>query len=153
MITGQNKQITLLQQSILHLNGLGIGDTSLYPEEFTRSIDEVSRLTNDLYHSVLQSDTPEREATICLALLQGYQASYVDYGDKQQHINNLLSRCWNILDRLPATPLKLHLLATCYIECADESLLDEAVKIIRCWKIDGLTETQRKAIATYNFFK
>lgn len=69
----------------------------------------------------------EEQAHVCLALLMGYNASFIDYGEKQQHIQEVLDRCWDLLDVLPASLLKLRLLTACYGEVFDEPLADEAV--------------------------
>lgn len=116
--------LTSLQRSIHRLDGLGRNGAPLYVEEYDRCSDEVARLTTELSLSALQGDTPEEEAAICLALLEGYQTSHACLGNTQQ-LNSLLARCYRILDMLPASPLKLRLLHACYVESGDESLCEE----------------------------
>jgi Protein of unknown function (DUF1141). len=76
----------------------------------------------------------------------GYSASFVDHGEKQKHIQEVLDRCWNILDNLPASLLKLRLLTTCYGEVFDEPLADEGRAIIASWDSTLLTVEQQEAI-------
>lgn len=63
----------------------------------------------------------------------GYSASFIDHGEKQQHVQEVLDRCWDILDVLPASLLKLRLLTACYGEVFDEPLADEGRAIIDSW--------------------
>lgn len=121
----KNPLLTSLQHSIHRLDGLGRNGAPFYVEEYARCSDEVSRLTNELYLSSLQGDTPEEEAAICLALLEGYRASHACLGDTHRRADSLLARSYRILDMLPASSLKLRLLHACYAESGDESLCEE----------------------------
>ncbi|MCE8550387.1 UpxZ family transcription anti-terminator antagonist, partial [Bacteroides fragilis] len=78
--------------------------------------------------------------------LMGYNASFIDHGEKREHIQEILDRCWDILDTLPASLLKLRLLTACYGEVFDEPLADEARAIIASWDLVSLTAEQREAI-------
>ena len=93
--------------------------------------------------------TVEEQANVCLALLMGYNASFVDHGEKQIHVQEVLNRCWNILDSLPASLLKLRLLTACYGEVFDDPLADEARTIIASWDSASLTPDQQEAIAEF----
>ena len=79
-------------------------------------------------------------------LLMGYNASFIDHGEKREHIQEILDRCWDILDTLPASLLKLRLLTACYGEVFDEPLADEARAIIASWDSVSLTTEQQEAI-------
>ena len=73
-----------------------------------------------LYRSGVKGTTIEEQANVCLALLKGYSASFIDHGEKQQHVQEVLRRCWDTLDTLPSSLLKLRLLTACYGEVFDE---------------------------------
>ena len=88
----------------------------------------------------------EEQANVCLALLMGYNASFIDHGEKQQHVQEVLNHCWGVLDTLPASLLKLRLLTACYGEVFDEALADEAHSIIASWDAALLTAEQREAV-------
>ena len=98
---------------------------------------------------VYSDDLSRRNGEVCLALLMGYNASFVDHGEKQIHVQEVLNRCWNILDSLPASLLKLRLLTACYGEVFDDPLADEARTIIASWDSASLTPDQQEAIAEF----
>lgn len=60
-----------------------------------------------------------------------------------------MDRCWDILDALPTSLLKLRLLTACYGEVFDESLADEGRTIIVSWDSSLLTSEQQEAIAEF----
>ena len=93
--------------------------------------------------------TTEEQANVCLALLMGYSASFIDHGEKQEHVQQVLNRCWDILNELPGSLLKLRLLTVCYGEVFDEPLADEARKIISSWNGSSLTAEQQEAIEEF----
>ena len=88
----------------------------------------------------------EEQANVCLALLKGYSASFIDHGEKQQHVQEVLRRCWDTLDILPSSLLKLRLLTACYGEVFDEPLADEGRSIIASWSVASLTAEQQEAV-------
>ena len=79
----------------------------------------------------------------------GYNASFIDHGEKQEHIQEILNRCWDILEVLPASLLKLRLLTACYGEVYDEPLADDARKIIAGWDEKSLTLEQQEVIEEF----
>lgn len=79
----------------------------------------------------------------------GYNASFIDHGEKQDHLQEILNCCWNLLDTLPASLLKLRLLTACYGEVFDELLVDEARKIISSWDSASLTAEQQEAVEEF----
>lgn len=115
-------------------------------DDLSRRNGEVYRLTTTLYNSGTWGTTVEEQANVCLALLMGYSASFVDYGEKQQHVQEVLNRCWDVLDTLPASLLKLRLLTACYGEVFDEPLAEEARSIIASWDAPLLTAEQQEAV-------
>ena len=96
-----------------------------------------------------KGSTLEEQAHVCLALLMGYNASFIDYGEKQQHIQEVLDRCWDLLDALPASLLKLRLLTACYGEVFHEPSADEARAIIASWDSASLTTEEQEAVAEF----
>ena len=134
-----------LQRAAHELMYLGVDGSPIYSDDLSRRNGEVYRLTTALYNSGAKGSTVEEQADVCLALLMGYSASFVDHGEKQQHVQEVLDRCWNILDTLPASLLKLRLLTACYGEVFDEPLADEGRAIIASWDSSSLTVEQMEA--------
>ena len=88
----------------------------------------------------------EEEANLCLALLMGYNATIYDNGDKREKKQAVLDRICNILKQLPPSLLKVRLLAFCYGEIYEESLLQEAYGIIDGWDKATLNSEQTEII-------
>ena len=140
------EEALLLQRAAHDLMYLGMDGSPIYSDDLSRRNGEVYRLTTTLYNSGTWGTTVEEQANVCLALLMGYSASFVDHGEKQQHVQEVLNRCWDILDTLPASLLKLRLLTACYGEDYDEPLADEAHSIIASWNAALLTAEQQEAV-------
>lgn len=138
-----------LQRAAHELMYLGMDGSPVYSDDLSRRNGEVYRLTTALYNSGFQGSTIEERANVCLALLMGYSASFIDHGEKQKHVQEVLDRCWNILDPLPISLLKLRLLTVCYGEVFDETLADEARAIISSWDSASLTSEQQEAISEF----
>ena len=138
-----------LQRAAHELMYLGVDGSPIYSDDLSRRNGEVYHLTAALYNSGAKGSTVEEQADICLALLMGYSASFVDHGEKQQHVQEVLDRCWNILDTLPASLLKLRLLTACYGEVFDEPLADEGRAILASWDSSSLTHEQQEAITEF----
>ena len=140
------EEALLLQRAAHDLMYLGMDGSPIYSDDLSRRNSEVYRLTTTLYNSSIWGTTVEEQANVCLALLMGYSASFVDHGEKQQHVQEVLNRCWDILDTLPASVLKLRLLTACYGEVFDEPLVEEARSIIASWNAASLTTEQQEAV-------
>ena len=138
-----------LQRSAHELMYLGMDGSPVYSDDLSRRNGEVYRLTTALYDSGAKGSTTEEQANVCLALLMGYSASFIDHGEKQKHVQEVLDRCWDILDVLPASLLKLRLLTACYGEVFDEPLANEGRVIIASWNSASLTPEQKEAIAEF----
>ena len=121
------EEALLLQRAAHDLMYLGMDGSPIYSDDLSRRNSEVYRLATTLYNSGTWGTTVEEQANVCLALLKGYSASFIDHGEKLQHVQEVLKRCWDILDILPASLLKLRLLTACYGEVFDEALVDEAL--------------------------
>ena len=144
-----SEEIVSLQRAAHELMYLGMDGSPVYSDDLSRRNGEVYRLTTALYNSGVKGSTVEEQANVCLALLMGYNDSFVDHGEKQIHVQEVLNRCWNILDSLPASLLKLRLLTACYGEVFDDPLADEARTIIASWDSASLTPDQQEAIAEF----
>ena len=138
-----------LQRAAHELMYLGVDGSPIYSDDLSRLNSEVYRLTTALYDSDTKGRTVEEQANVCLALLMGYSASFIDHGEKQKHVQEVLDRCWDILEVLPASLLKLRLLTACYGEVFDEPLADEGRAIIASWDSSSLTTEQQEAIAEF----
>ena len=123
---------------------LGIDDTPIYSDDFTRLNHEVFRKANALYHQ--RGSTFEEEASLCLALLKGYNATIYNDGDKEERIQTILNRCWEVLEHLSASLLKVQLLTYCYGEVFEEELAKEAHVIIDTWSNCDLIAAEREIV-------
>lgn len=141
-----SEEVASLQRAAHDLMYLGMDGSPIYSDDLSRRNNEVYRLTTTLYNSGIQGSTVEEQASVCLALLMGYNVSFIDHGEKREHVQKILDRCWDILDTLPASLLKLRLLTACYGEVFDEPLADEARAIIASWDSVSLTGEQQEAI-------
>ena len=133
-----------LQLAAHELINLGMDGRSIYSDDFCRLNKEVLVKSNLLFPS--KSSVIEEEANLCLALLMGYNATIYDNGDKQQCIQTILNRCWEVLPKLSPTLLKVRLLTCCYGEAYEEELLNEARLIISTWEKATLTSEQIEII-------
>ncbi|MCY6344864.1 UpxZ family transcription anti-terminator antagonist, partial [Bacteroides hominis] len=88
----------------------------------------------------------EEEARLCLSLLMGYNATLYNNGDKEERIQHILDRCWDVLEHLTASLLKVQLLVYCYGEVFDEELAREAQVIIDTWQDRELSEEEREVM-------
>ena len=138
-----------LQRAAHDLMYLGMDGSPIYSDDLSRRNGEVYRLTTALYNSGVKGSTVEEQANVCLALLMGYNASFIDHGEKQEHVQEVLNRCWDILETLPASLLKLRLLTACYGEVFDEPLANEGHAIIVSWDSVSITSEQEEAIAEF----
>ena len=129
-----------LQHAAHELMYLGMDGEPVYSDTFCRLNKEVLVKSDSLF-SAQSSDVAE-EANICLALLMGYNATIYDDGDKEQKKPTALNRACEVLGRLPASLLKVRLLAYTYGEVYEESLLQEAHAIIDGWGKEVMTAEQ-----------
>lgn len=133
-----------LQHVAHELMYLGIDGEPVYSDTFCRLNKEVLVKSDSLFTS--KSSDIEEEANICLALLMGYNATIYDNGDKEQKKQAVLDRIYNVLDKLPASLLKVRLLTYTYGEVYDEVLLQEAYVIIEGWDKNSFTSEQTEII-------
>ena len=129
-----------LQRIAHELMCFGMDGTPVYSDTFCRLNKEVLVLSDSLFP--VQGSGTEEEANVCLALLMGYNATIYDNGDKEQKKQIALNRACELLGRLPASLLKVRLLAYTYGEVYEESLLQEAHAIIDGWGKEVMTAEQ-----------
>ena len=135
----------LEMQRIAHeLMCFGMDGTPVYSDTFCRLNKEVLVLSDSLFP--VQGSGTEEEANVCLALLMGYNATIYDNGDKEQKKQIALNRACEVLGRLPASLLKVRLLAYTYGEVYEESLLQEAHTIVDSWDKEAMITEQVEAV-------
>lgn len=118
----------------------GLDGSPIYVDEFTRLNREVYEQALELYGT--RGKTVESEAELCLGLLTAFAATIYDNGHKQQYIQRVLDRSWEVLPKLSASLLKVQLLVYCYSEVYDEELSRQAHSIIATWDKAELTLEQ-----------
>lgn len=145
-----SEETACLQRAARDLMYLGMDGSPVYSGDLSRRNGEVYRLAAALYGSGATGTTLEERANVCLALLMGYGASFIDYGDKRAHVQEVLDRCWHLLPSLPPSLLKLRLLTACYGEVFDAPLAVEGGRIIASWDSAPLSPEQREAIGEFH---
>lgn len=140
-ITSQIESLRQLSYELLHL---GVDGAPIYSDRFCQLNKDVLAQSDTLF--AIKATDLEEEATICLTLLNGYNATIYDHGDKEQKKQALLDRSWSVLDQLPASLLKCQLLVACYGEVFEEELAKEAHSIINSWDVREFTEEEKEII-------
>lgn len=133
-----------LQHLAHELMYLGMDGAPIYSDDFSRLNKDVLIKSDSLFLS--KGLNIEEEANLCLALLMGYNATIYDNGDKEQKKQVVLDRIFDVLERIPASLLKVRLLTHCYGEIYEESMAQEAHAIIDSWKNETLTSEQIEVI-------
>ena len=133
-----------LQRIAHELMCFGMDGTPVYSDTFCRLNKEVLVLSDSLFP--VQGSVTEEETNVCLALLMGYNATIYDNGDKEQKKQIALNRACELLGRLPASLLKVRLLAYTYGEVYEESLLQEAHTIVDSWDKEAMITEQVEAV-------
>ena len=126
-------------------------DAPIYSDAFSKQNRTVLTLSDTLF-SLWINNVPrefEEEAEVCLSLLMGYNATIYDNGNKQERIQQILDRCWKVLEHLPASLLKARLLIYCYAEVFDEELAKEVHAIIDSWKSRETTLEEREVVELF----
>lgn len=88
-------EISALYASAHELCYLGMDGRPIYSDQFTRLNRDVFSQANALYDK--HGDSDEEEARLCLSLLMGYNATLYNNGDKEERIQHILDRCWDVL--------------------------------------------------------
>ena len=118
MLNSLESQISALYASAHELLYLGVDGSPIYSDHFN----------------------------LCLSLLMGYTATIYNNGDKENRIQSILNRCWEVLDKLPPSLLKARLLTYCYGEVYDDNLAQDAHTIINSWSGRELTKDECEVI-------
>ena len=123
-------EIRLLNQAIRHL--LTSGENAPSGEELTGLSREILDRADRLYPSCGQTAT--EEASLCATLLMAYNTSMYGPADRLERVNALLRGAEAGLPLLGSdVPERVRLLAWCYAEVEEESLLLEAEAIVAGW--------------------
>ena len=131
-----------------HLLTYGLDGSPIYADQFARLNRDVYERAIELYNT--RGTTVEEEAELCLGLLA---ATIYDNGSKQEYVQNVLDRSWEVLPKLSPSLLKVRLLTYCYGEFYDESLAKEAHEIINTWNREELTLEQAEIVEELKDFE
>lgn len=134
-----------------HLLTYGLDGSPVYADQFTCLNRDVYERAIELYNT--RGTTVEEEAELCLGLLVAFAATIYDNGSKQEYIQSVLDRSWEVLPKLSPSLLKVCLLTYCYGEFYDEELAKEAHVIITGWNKTELTLEQAEIIEELNSFQ
>lgn len=119
-----------MNQAIRRL--LTSGENAPSGEELTGLSREILDRADRLYPSCGQTAT--EEASLCATLLMAYNTSMYGPADRLERVNALLRRAEAVLPLLGSdVPERVRLLAWCYAEVEEESLLLEAEAIVAGW--------------------
>lgn len=136
--------------SLAHdLLNMGMDGSPIYSDNFARLNREVYEQALKMYNTP-SGDTAEEEAELCLSLLVAFNATFCDDGRKQQYIQHILDRCFEVLPQLSPSLLKVRLLSYCYGEVYETDLAQEAHVIIESWNALSLQPEQQEAIEELN---
>ena len=130
-----------VSHELLHL---GLDGEPIYSDRFRQLNTDVYHRCEHLFGS--HGRTLEEEASLCIALLTGYNATIYDYGDKGQKKQAVLDRIYNVLEKLPDSLLKVRLLTYTYGEVYEESMLQEVHSIMDNWNKSALTVEQTEVM-------
>ena len=123
-------EIRLLNQAIRRL--LTSGENAPSGEELTGLSREILDRADRLYPS--HGQTATEEASLCATLLMAYNTSMYGPADRLERVNALLRRAEAVLPLLGSdVPERVRLLAWCFAEVEEESLLLEAEAIVAGW--------------------
>lgn len=123
-------EIRLLNQAIRRL--LTSGENAPSGEALTGLSREILDRADRLYPS--RGQTATEEASLCATLLMAYNTSMYGPADRLERVNALLRRAEAVLPLLGSdVPERVRLLAWCFAEVEEESLLLEAEAIVAGW--------------------
>lgn len=134
-----------------HLLTYGLDGSPIYADQFARLNRDVYERAIELYNT--RGTTVEEEAELCLGLLVAFAATIYDNGSKQEYVQSVLDRSWEVLPKLSPSLLKVRLLTYSYSECYDEELAKEAHVIINTWNKAELTLEQAEVIEELQNFE
>jgi len=84
----------------------------VYLDDLSALQRSIHKQINDLYSQ--RGKPPEQDATLCLAILQGYNVSMYANPEDEDRKRSVLQRSLTLLDVLPPSLLKQQLSAVCH---------------------------------------
>ena len=106
------ENIDELQHLADHLLHIGDKNGYVYADDLSVLQRSIHKQINDLYSQ--RGKTPEQDATLCLAILQGYNVSMYANPEDEDRKRSVLQRSLTLLDVLPPSLLKQQLSAVCH---------------------------------------
>ena len=106
------ENIDELQHLADHLLHIGDKNGYVYADDLSTLQQSIHKKINDLYSQ--RGETPEQDATLCLAILQGYNVSMYANPEDEDRKRSVLQRSLTLLDVLPPSLLKQQLSAVCH---------------------------------------
>lgn len=146
----QNK-ISELQRLSRELLSLGKDADYVYAEDLCLLNREVLRLSDEVFK--FRGKTIEQEASLCFSLLMGYGSTMSGGIALERKKQEILDRCWKVLNRLPDSLLKCQLLVYCYGEVYEEELAREAHRIMESWCLQSLSPEETELKETLHIFE
>ena len=109
----------LLQENIDDLQKLSDRLLHISDENGYIYADDLSELHQAIHEKIIdlysqRGKTPEQDATLCLAILQGYNVSMYANPEDEDRKRSVLQRSLTLLDVLPPSLLKQQLSAVCH---------------------------------------
>ena len=93
------ENIDELQHLADHLLHIGDKNGYVYADDLSALQQSIHEKINDLYSQ--RGETPEQDATLCLAILQGYNVSMYANPEDEDRKRSVLQRSLTLLDVLP----------------------------------------------------
>ena len=106
------ENIDELQHLADHLLHIGDKNGYVYADDLSALQRSIHKQINDLYSQ--RGKTPEQDATLCLAILMGYNVSMYANPEDEERKQAVLTRSLSLLDVLPPSLLKQQLSAVCH---------------------------------------
>ena len=116
------ENIDELQHLADHLLHIGDKNGYVYADDLSALQQSIHEKINDLYSQ--RGETPEQDATLCLAILQGYNVSMYANPEDEDRKRSVLQRSLTLLDVLPPSLLKQQLSAVYFF--------------VLCWEVARL---------------
>ena len=106
------EKIESLYNQVNRLLHLSETNGYIYADDFSELHKAIHEKIMDLYSQ--RGKTPEQEATLCLAILMGYNVSMYANPEDEERKQAVLTRSLSLLDVLPPSLLKQQLSAVCH---------------------------------------
>lgn len=106
------EKIESLYNQVNRLLHLSETNGYIYADDFSELHKAIHEKIMDLYSQ--RGKTPEQDATLCLAILMGYNVSMYANPEDEERKQAVLTRSLSLLDVLPPSLLKQQLSAVCH---------------------------------------